>query len=292
MYGVLLRVSLAAVVGIVTPPTCGSDPDEKPGAKSKPKPNKLRSADLESFLPRWKVRDQWTIETVTKRVQRRKTLSADSLVTPIQWRFAVSKFEKSLGSECFRVDVSCLAGEHGHPRSVLWFDRQTLALRRMANEVPTRNGYRLITTSYVHDAGQPAPVLDLSSSLPIGAPLFLSQHAKGIDQFHYQTVFNPERKNLSEVPFSHTVTQSARSVGSEHVEQLFAERFPSFQPRDRFAKSLRAAATAEVIIKSGDQEMLQLCQAGQPWPIYSESGYTASRLVSSERPLSREGDKR
>lgn len=260
------------------PRTQSTKPDDvaaKPAAK-------LRSADLERVLPRWNLRDEWTVETVTKRMQKRKPLEAGALVSPIQWRFAVSKFEKTLGADCFRIEVDCLARDDGHPRSVLWFDRQSLALRRMATEFPTRSGYRVITASYVHDPDQPSPVVDMAAALPIAAPLFHSRHAKGIDRFEYRTVFNPEEKALDDTPFSHAITQSARKLSPKEARAVIDGVFAGRADGSRFAKSLSDEGAIEVVLKSGPRQIRQLWQQQKPWPVFCDNGYSACQLISTK----------
>jgi len=293
MRSLTFNLALAVVASWTTFPVNADEPcrddakkqiAKRDGAEGSTKPApKLRSADLELVIPRWNLRDQWTVETVTKRVQRRKALSTGDLVAPIQWRFAVSKYEKSFGDDCVRIEVNCLANEGGHPRSVLWFDRKSFALRRMANEVPTRTGYRVMTVSYVHDNDQLSPVLVAASSIPIAAPMFLSQHVKSFDRFQYQTVFNPEEKALDDIPFSHGVTQSARLLNPEHARQMMKQHFVDANDDGRFAKSLADESAIEVVLKSGSRTIRQLWQQDKPWAVFCDDGYSASRLVSVEK---------
>jgi hypothetical protein len=270
----LIAVSLWVISSSVL---LGDPPAERPAEK-------LRSADLESIIPRWNLRDRWTVETVTKCVQRRGPLKSKGLVTPIQWRFAVSKFEKSTGFDCFRIEVDCLLHEDGHPKTVLWFDRQSLRLCKMASEMPTRQGYRVISVSYARDGDQPSPVLCSMSPFPLGAPRFLSPQAKVFESFRYQAVFEAEQKTLDALPFTHEIKQSVRSIEQAEARRVFAEHFDPSPDRDAFAKSLTSGPLTEVRLTSAGRDMRQIWRPSLPWPIYCDNAYTACRLVSRQLP--------
>ncbi len=242
---------------------------------------KSTSVNVRSIIPRWGLGDSWMVETVNRRIQARTSAKEATLVEPIQWHFAVSRFEKTLAHDCFRIEVSPRGGEGRQPRTVLWIDRATLALRRVTTEIPTLEGFQEITVNYEFDSGQPAPVLGPLTALPIDMPVFLAGRAKGLETFGY-TLFHgdAEKKDLDQIGFAEQVEQRMSAASPEEVRKLFQNSFEKSLENDAFAKSLADKPVTDVRLVSQGQQIRQLWQAGQPWPIYTDNGVTVCRLVS------------
>ncbi|HEX5103906.1 MAG TPA: hypothetical protein VFV87_08860, partial [Pirellulaceae bacterium] len=202
---------------------------------------------------------------------------------PIQWQFSLSRFEKSLDSECFRVEIRCLSGTDGHPLTTLWVDRQSRALRQIATEIPVPGGYQTMTVSYEFDSGQPGPVLGPLTALPIDLPVLLADGAKGLETFHYRSEIGPPgRKELDALGFAHEVEQRATTASADDVRMLMATVFAKSLDDGVLARSLIENPVTDIRLKSAGREIRQLWQAGSPWPIYCDNGQTVCRLVSVE----------
>ena len=244
----------------------------------KSEPTKL---DMRSMMPRWGLGDRWTVETVNRRLQVRHGDGDLPIVEPIQWHFAVSSFEKSLEHDCFRVEVTCAAGPQRQPRTILWVDRDSMALRRVTMEVPTVDGFQPISVYYEFDSGQPAPVLGPLTTLPIDLPAFLASGAKGLETFEYTTFHGEaEAKGLDEIGFAERVQQRVAQAPADEVRKLLRGSFEKSLENDLVAKSLDTKPITDVRLQSQGQEVRQLWQPGHPWPIYSDNGLTVCHLVS------------
>ncbi|MFH1268351.1 MAG: hypothetical protein ABIK89_21735, partial [Planctomycetota bacterium] len=67
-----------------------------------------RSPTFDELMPRWDLGDRWVVETVSRPLQVRGETSVETVCRPIQWQFAVRKFEKALTDDCYRVEIKCL----------------------------------------------------------------------------------------------------------------------------------------------------------------------------------------
>ena len=230
-----------------------------------------RSPTFDELMPRWELGDRWVVETVSQPLQVRGETSTQPVCRPIQWQFAVQRFEKSLTDDCYRVEINCLAAGAEQPSTVLWIDRKSRALRQIQTQLPVPGGFRTVTQSYEFAGGQPSPVLGPLTALPVDLPLFLGDQAKGMQTFTYETRMGPPGvKNVGELGFAHQIEQQVTPVASSEVKGLLS---------DSYAKSLTEQPTVEVRLKAYDRQVRQLWQPGLPWPVYSDSGSTVCRLV-------------
>ncbi len=251
--------------------------------------------DLEpaELMPQWEMGDRWTVETVSRPLHVRANVPHAAVSPPLRWQFDVSRLEESSSHDCFRVEVTCQAEGQDRPKTVLWLDRDSFALRRITTHLPVPGGFREMTMSYDSVSGQPAPILGPLSALPIDTPV-LYAGTKGLQVFSYTSHFGAtQRKELGDVGFAHQVEQQISELPQDEVRKLFSEHFAKSLVDDPFAKSLAGRPVAEVRLKSQGREIRQLWQAQRPWPIYCDNGYTVSRLVSDERlgQASREEDR-
>ena len=255
-------VALLAVGGLVG--TLGARAAEGPQRD-------LRSPSFDQLIPRWELGDQWIVETVSQPRQVRGESSAESRIRPIQWQFAVQRFEKALTDDCYRLEVKCLAEGVPRPATVLWVDKKTRAIRKIQTQIPVPEGFQTITQSYAFSSGQPAAVLGPLSALPLDLPRFSGGEAKGMQTFMYETHGGlPGQKEVGELGFAHQVEQQVTPVASEQVKGLIHETY---------TKSLTEQPVVEVQLKSGDRQVRQLWQPGSPWPVYSKNGSTECRLI-------------
>ena len=230
-----------------------------------------RSPTFDELMPRWELGDRWIVETKSRPLQVRGDTGPDTFCRPIQWQFAVQRFEKTLADDCYRVEVKCLLAGAAAPSTVLWIDKKSLAVRKIETQLPVPGGFRTITYHYEFSSGQPSPVLGPLSALPIDLPLFVGGEAKGMQTFAYQMHTGPaETKEIGQLGFAYNVEQRVNSIPSEHVKGLLNETF---------AKSLAYVPVVEVRLKSGNRHVDQLWQPGLPWPVYSKNGSTECRLV-------------
>ena len=230
-----------------------------------------RSPSFEQLIPRWELGDSWIVETISQPLQMRGEASAESRLRPIQWQFAVQRFEKALSDDCYRLEVKCLAKGVPQPTTVLWVDKKSLAIRQIQTQIPVPEGFQTVTQSYEFSSGQPSPVLGPLSALPLDLPLFSGNQAKGMQTFMYETHTGPPgEKAVGELGFAHQVEQQVKPVATEQVKGLIHETY---------TKSLTEQPVVEVKLKSGEQQVRQLWQPGLPWPVYSKNGSTECRLV-------------
>jgi hypothetical protein len=242
------------------------------GAPAADEPQRdTRSPSFEQLIPRWDLGDQWVVETTSRPIQMRGETDAQTVCRPIQWQFAVQRFEKALADDCYRVEVKCLLEGAPQPTTVLWVDKKSLALRKIETQLPVPDGFQTITQSYEFSSGQPSPVLGPLTALPVDLPLFLGDQTKGMQTFTYETHDGPaETKKVGELGFAYQIEQQVTSVSSEEVKGLLNETF---------TKGLTKQPVVEVQLKSGQQQVRQLWQPGLPWPVYSKNGSTECRLV-------------
>lgn len=238
---------------------------------------------LDGLTPRWEVGDRWILETVSRPLSVRDDVSHTANSPPLRWQFDVARRERSASHDCFRVEVACQAEGAGIPKTVLWLDRDSFALRRITSYLPVPGGFEEMTMSYDSGSGQPAPILGPLSALPIDTPVLYSG-AKGLQTFSYASHFGATQgKELGDVGFVHQVEQQVSELPQDEVGRLFGEHFAKSLVEDVFTKSLRALPVTEIRLKSQGREIRQLWQARRPWPIYCDNGYSVSRLVSVER---------
>ena len=224
--------------------------------------------------PQWKVGDNWIVETLTERVQGREDKPATK-PTRLRWQFRVVNHENVAGSECYRIDVECLAKGRLRPKTSFWCDRKTLFLRQFQTQFAFNGRYRTIQESYDIPQGQYAPVMASVNVLPIGIPAFLPKGAKGGDTFTYISQPLPAgSKDPSIIRFAHTVKQEIRPAGAKALEQV----------PPAYAKSLAREPVDEVRLTDRHRTVVQLWQKNAPWPVYVKNGPTQAWLVKKTTP--------
>jgi len=224
--------------------------------------------------PEWDIGDSWIVETLTRRVQGREE-AAEPEATRLKWQFRVAKIEKVAGSDCYRVDIQCLAAGRIRPEATIWCDKRTLFLRQFQTQVAFQGRYRTIQESYACAKGPTAPVIAFVNVLPLAMPAFLPSGAKAADRFTYASQPLPAgAKDPNTVRFLHTSTQQVRPAGAKALEQI---------PR-KYAKNLGAEPVTEVTLDDREQSVRQLWQPGAPWPVYVENSRTRAWLVSTASP--------
>jgi len=229
-----------------------------------------RSVDTDRLRPQWQTGDRWVVETSSSPVQMRGPGIAQAKSQPIRWQFAMQSYEKVIGDDCCRVEIQCL--ESGQqPRTVLWIDKKSGALKQMQTQIPVPGGFRTVSESYEFAAGQPSPVLGPLSALPIDLPLFQGGSSKGLQSFTYEANIGPAgQKAVGDLGFAYEIQQEIAPVEPAEVKGLIA---------DTFTKSLENQPVVEVKLRRFDRQIRQLWQPGQPWPVYSDNGTTKCRLI-------------
>lgn len=238
-------------------------------------PAATRSPTFDELIPKWDLGDEWVVETTSRPLQIRDEAGPETVCRPIQWQFAVQRFEKTLADDCYRVEIKCLVEGAEQPTTVLWVDKKSRALRQIQTQLPTPDGFRTITQSYEFSSGQPSPVLGPLTALPVDLPLFVGGEAKGMQTFTYETHTGPPgTKKVGELGFAYQVEQQVTPMTSEQVKGLV---------HDSLTKGLTNEPVVEVQLKNGLQQVRQLWQPGLPWPVYSKNGSTECRLVKVTR---------
>jgi hypothetical protein len=226
--------------------------------------------------PAWRVGDRWEIETVARQIQdRHETVPASA---PIRWRFEVAGMERKLGRNCFRIDVICETKGRTRPRTTLWCDAETLMIREVQTQLASGGRYRTLQESYESGPTSISPILTPLTALPLDLPAFQqsgAQHlAKGVGKFTYTSqplaagAKDPAILRFTQEVEQNTGIASAKSLG------LLAPGFAK-GPDDR--------PVIEVQLKTRQRSVVQLWQAGQPWPSYTDNIHTQARLVSINR---------
>jgi hypothetical protein len=236
----------------------------------------LRSQDLAplKYKPTWLIGQKWVVETVCHQSQARRDVRNITPARPVRWQFEVVASDVIQGAACHKVSVKCLVPGSA-PEIVLWVDQASMTLRRIQAGVPTPNGPQILTESYRSDSGQPFPVFPPLSIPPLELPLFV-EGAKGPQTFTYSATDTPDgRKALGDIGFSFVVEQDTAQATDEVTVKLTHEAY---------MKSIVKQPTLEVRLKSGKHEVRQLWQPGSPWPVYSKSNATESRLVQVLNP--------
>ena len=261
--GTTLLLTAVLAVGLATVPAA-QPPTGPPGQGEK-------EINVRRLKPRWKVGDRWIVQTRTMQMQARRQVGQDDRGQPVQWQFQVQGTEKLAGTQCYKVEIKCLAESAMKPSTTIWVDAQTMALRQTKVELPTQGGSRSVTESYEFPGGQPAPVLGPLTALPLDLPLFLDEGTKATSQFVYETYVGPAgTKAIGEIGFTRGVRQDVGLKETEGVKSLLDEQF---------VKSLPTDPLVEVQLSSQERSVRQLWQAGGLWPAYSDNGVTQAKLL-------------
>src|SRR5262245_31665233 len=156
----LAALVLAGGLGVAGAWLASAPPEGGPGVPE----GKLR--------PQWQVGSRWVVETVTRPLQVRGR-GGDDKPDPLRWQFTVAKKDKLGRHECFLVEVEGLTDPKAQPRSLLWVDAKSLAVRQLQTQVPVPGGFTTITENYDFGTGQPAPVMAPVTVLPLELPVFV-----------------------------------------------------------------------------------------------------------------------
>ena len=261
----LLPRGLAGLVGLaflcLSVASTQADPAPAPGGASLDRPE-------------WKTGDTWTIETATERTQGRE---AKPVTNParVRWQFKVTNIEKVAGQDCYRIDVECLATGRVRPRTTVWCDKDTLFLRQFQTQLAFNGRYQTIQESYDCGKGLYSPVVPSINALPLAMPAFLPKGSKGLNEFSFTSQPLPAgSKDPTILRFSQKVSQDVRAADPQLAQKVYRG----------FSKDLQQKPLTQVTLESGHEKsdkVVQLWQAGTPWPVYSDNGRTKSWLVSA-----------
>ncbi len=256
---------LCLLVGLLGMILVGPTPADDPARDRELKGN---PADLR---PQWHVGDRWVVETATRPLHAADAEQARNPAAPVRWEFAVKAVERIAGRGCYRVEIRSRLTGRPQPKTTLWIDRRTSALRRLETQLPVAGQFRTVTENYRWDGGQASPVLGPLPALPVDMPLFLGGRVKGPETFRYETAIGPPgEKALDDLRFAFEVEQRFSQPKSADVKGLLPEAF---------AKDLPRRPLVEVRLEGFDCRVRQLWQPGRPWPTYADNGSTVARLV-------------
>jgi len=219
------------------------------------------------FQPKWHVGDGWTVETQSRQPQ---TASPQPGSVKARWRFVVERVERVAGEDCFRIVARPVEAEQ--PKTVVWVDRKTAAIRQIQTQLPTPAGYKTVTESYRSSTA--APVIGPLSVLPLALPQFPHPGIKSLDTYQYETISGPGGiKAAGDVGFSTQIRQSFSEPSADRIKGLF---------NDQHIKSLRDRPMVEVELSTPDETVRQVWAQGAPWPLFVDNGLTQARLVATK----------
>ena len=220
------------------------------------------------FRPKWQVGDQWTVETQGRQPQ---TASPKPSSVKARWRFAVEAVEPVGAKDCFRIAARPVDAEE--PKTVVWIDRKTTAIRQIQTQLPTPAGYKTVTESYQSSVA--APVVGPLTVLPIALPQFPEAGLKSPDAYQYDTISGPGGiKAVGDVGFSTEIRQSFSVPSDDRIKGLFD---------DEHIKSLQDRPIVEVQLSTPDETIRQVWTQDAPWPLFADNGLTQARLVQTTR---------
>ena len=230
------------------------------GAEAPPQTNQFR--------PEWQVGDQWVVETQTPQTQ---TASPQAAIAKARWRFTVEAVEPMAQADCFRI--VCRPADAQEPKTVVWVDRKTTAIRQIQTQLPTPAGYKTVTESYQSTTA--APVVGPLTVLPIALPQFSQPGIKSLDAYQYETISGPGGiKAAGDVGFSTDIRQTFSKPSADRIKNLFDEQH---------IKSLEDRPLVEVHLSTPVETVRQVWAEGAPWPVVADNGLTVARLVQATR---------
>jgi hypothetical protein len=225
-----------------------------------------RHSAIEEYIrPSWQVGQSWVVETSKKRGNIASGKAAPG--RPVRWLFNVTRREEVGGNDCFRVDIACRSVA-GVPGITIWVDVNTLALRQAEIGLLVQGEVRRVKERYDTEDEAGSPVIGLPSALPIDLPVFGAPRSRS-GRFTYQASLADEDRTASNVAFAVDVEQSVKPIGRTDDGRLIGD---DVRIDDR-------TAAYDVRLRSNGREVRQLWKPGMPWPMYSSSGGTTSRLV-------------
>ena len=221
----------------------------------------------QQFRPQWQVGDRWTIETES---QQQQTAAENPTRSKAQWRFQVEAVEPIAGQDCFRITARPIQAEE--PKTVIWIDRNTLAIKQIQTQLPTPRGYKTVTESY--QSATAAPVVGPITVLPIALPQFPEPGLKSVDAYQYETISGPGGvKAVGDVGFSVDIRQSFSKPSTDRIKSLFD---------DQDTKDLQNRPVIEVQLVTPDLTVRQLWANDAPWPMFTDNGLTQARLIQTD----------
>ena len=229
----------------------------------------------QQFRPKWNVGDQWTVETQSRQQQvaspRQKRIAA-------RWQFRVEAIDRVQGKPCWRVVIR--PSQTPEPKTTVWIDRTTTAIRQIQTQLPTPEGYKAVTESY-RSGGMAAPVVGPLSVLPIAIPQFPEPGLKSLDTYQYETISGPGGvKAIGDVGFSTEIRQNFSKPSAQRMKGILD---------NEHIKSLEDRPMVEVELATPDETVRQVWREGSPWPLFTDNGTTQARLIASNRATRQEG---
>ena len=218
--------------------------------------------------PRWRIGDRWVVETRSKIVQ--SVRNADAQPRTVRWQFEIAGVEQAAAAECFKICVSCLVEAQLRPSITLWYDKQTLFLRKFEAQIVAGGQMRTLCESYVA-ASEFAPVITPLEVVPVSLPAFVPPGAKHFGSFSY--VSQPASggsKDLSLVRFAHTIRQDVGRPSRDLVRHA----------GESGNKVFATSRSVEIHLSEGSRQIAQLWASKAPWPVYTSQGQTEAWLVS------------
>ncbi len=228
----------------------------------------------QQFRPKWNVGDQWTVQTQSRQQQ---VAATGQKRVAARWQFTVEAVDRIGDNACFRIVIR--PSDAPEPKTTVWVDRKTTAIRQIQTQLPTPDGYKTMTESYRTD-GQATPVVGPLTVLPIDLPQFPEQGVKSLETYQYEAVSGPDGvKALGDIGFSTEIRQSFSKPSAQRMKSLFG---------DENVKSLQNGPMVEVELATPDYSTRQVWNENSPWPLFADNGITQARLVETNRATDQE----
>jgi len=223
----------------------------------------------QQFRPKWNVGDQWTVETQSRQQQ---VAATRQIRVAARWQFSVEAVDNIAGTACFRIVIR--PTDAPQPKTTVWINRDTTAIRQIQTQLPTTDGYKTMTESY-RTGGRAAPVVGPLTVLPLDLPQFPEPGVKSLGTYQYEAVSGPDGiKAVGDIGFSTEIRQSLSRPSADRMKSLFG---------DENIKSLEGSPLVEVELSTPDYSTRQIWSGGGPWPMFSDNGVTQARLVEVTR---------
>jgi hypothetical protein len=233
-----------------------------------------RPTDLEPFRPQWQIGRQWTVETESRQAQ---WAAEPGRTASARWHFSVESIDQLQEQPCWRIVARIVQGDRRleEPRTTIWVDQTEGSIRQIETQVPTAQGYRAITESYI-SGPRSSPVIGFSSMLPIALPRFPIQGEKGGDTFEYELVSGAagvkQIPQFQQIGFVTSVRQELLTPSEAGLKSMFG---------DAKKKDLENQSLLEVKLSTPRQQVRQIWREGTPWPLYADNGLTKMWLVET-----------
>lgn len=237
----------------------------------------------DQLKPKWEVGDWWVVKTATlppgvraggKGDDGKEAPKPEPIVA--EWKFTVGAKEKLGTHECFRVDVTVEPAAKGQPVTKLWYDVASLTLRQLETQLPVDGGYVTVTESYQTAANAPPPpVVGPLTALPVELPMFVGGRP-GEQSFSYESVSGKAgaKRDPADVAFAVDVKQTLTPTTPDKARGLLPKEF---------TRDLKTKQLVEVKLITAEREVVQLWEAGAPWPVFTTSGPTTATLIKTSK---------